>query len=58
MLLVLPSPLDKLTSRVASTGYGPKVLAESGIPKPYSPVALAIAVTTAAFRLPKLFETQ
>jgi fatty-acyl-CoA synthase len=40
---VLPSPLDKLTSRAASTGYGLKVLAESGILKPYSPIALAKA---------------
>jgi acyl-CoA synthetase (AMP-forming)/AMP-acid ligase II len=39
----LPSPLDKLTSRAASAGYGLKVLAESGILKPYSPVALAKA---------------
>ena len=41
--MLLPSPLDKLTSRAASTGYGLKVLAESGILKPYSPVALAKA---------------
>ena len=40
---MLPSPLDKLTSRAASTGYGLKVLAESGILKPYSPIALAKA---------------
>ena len=40
---MLPSPLEKLTSRAASTGYGLKVLAESGILKPYSPIALAKA---------------
>jgi fatty-acyl-CoA synthase len=39
----VPSLLDKLTARAASTGYGLKVLAESGILKPYSPIALAKA---------------
>jgi len=42
-LLTLPSPLDKLASKAASTGYGLKVLAESGIVRPYSPLALAKA---------------
>ena len=42
-LLTLPSPLDKLASKAASTGYGLKVLAESGILRPYSPLALAKA---------------
>ena len=37
----LPSPLDKLAGKAASTGYGVKVLAESGILRPYSPLALA-----------------
>jgi acyl-CoA synthetase (AMP-forming)/AMP-acid ligase II len=41
--LPLPSPLDKLASKAASTGYGLKVLAESGILRPYSPLALAKA---------------
>jgi fatty-acyl-CoA synthase len=41
--LTLPSPLDRLASKAASTGYGLKVLAESGILRPYSPVALAKA---------------
>jgi len=41
--LPLPSPLDKLASKAASTGYGLKVLAESGIIRPYSPLALARA---------------
>ena len=40
---VLPSPLDKLTARASSTGYGLKVLAGSGILRPYSPLALAKA---------------
>jgi acyl-CoA synthetase (AMP-forming)/AMP-acid ligase II len=40
---VLPSVLDKLTTRASSTGYGLKVLAGSGILRPYSPVALAKA---------------
>jgi acyl-CoA synthetase (AMP-forming)/AMP-acid ligase II len=40
-LPTLPAPLEKLTSRAASAGYGLKVLAESGIIKPYSPVTLA-----------------
>ncbi len=39
----LPSPLDKLAGKAASTGYGVRVLAESGILRPYSPVALAKA---------------
>ena len=41
--LTLPSPLDKLAAKAASTGYGLKVLAESGILRPYSPLALAKA---------------
>jgi acyl-CoA synthetase (AMP-forming)/AMP-acid ligase II len=41
--LPLPPPLDRLASKAASTGYGLKVLAESGILRPYSPVALARA---------------
>ncbi len=41
--LALPSPLDKLAGKAASTGYGLKVLAESGILRPYSPLALARA---------------
>ena len=41
--LPLPSPLDKLASKAASTGYGLKVLAGSGILRPYSPAALARA---------------
>ena len=41
--LTLPSPLDKLAGKAASTGYGLKVLAESGILRPYSPVSLARA---------------
>lgn len=40
---MLPSVLDKLTTRASSAGYGLKVLAGSGIIKPYSPVALAKA---------------
>jgi fatty-acyl-CoA synthase len=40
---VLPSVLDKLTTRASSAGYGLKVLAGSGIIRPYSPVALAKA---------------
>ncbi|WP_245582157.1 AMP-binding protein [Nocardioides halotolerans] len=43
MPLTLPSPLDRLAGKAASTGYGLKVLAESGILRPYSPVALAKA---------------
>ncbi len=41
--MTLPSPFDKLATKAASTGYGLKVLAESGILRPYSPVALAKA---------------
>jgi fatty-acyl-CoA synthase len=41
--LPLPAPLDKLVSKAASTGYGLKVLAESGIIRPYSPLTLARA---------------
>ncbi|GAB3259891.1 AMP-binding protein [Nocardioides dilutus] len=41
--MLLPSPLDKLTTRASSAGYGLKVLAGSGIIRPYSPVALAKA---------------
>ncbi len=41
--LALPSPLDKLASKAASTGYGLKVLAGSGIIRPYSPLTLAKA---------------
>ncbi len=41
--LTLPSPLDKLAGKAASTGYGLKVLAESGILRPYSPLSLAKA---------------
>jgi fatty-acyl-CoA synthase len=41
--LPLPSPLDKLATKAASTGYGLKVLAGSGILRPYSPAALARA---------------
>jgi acyl-CoA synthetase (AMP-forming)/AMP-acid ligase II len=39
----LPTPLDKLVSKASSTGYGLKVLAESGIIRPYSPLTLAKA---------------
>jgi acyl-CoA synthetase (AMP-forming)/AMP-acid ligase II len=39
----LPAPLAALAGRAASTGYGLKVLAESGIVRPYSPLALARA---------------
>jgi acyl-CoA synthetase (AMP-forming)/AMP-acid ligase II len=39
----LPSPFDKVASKAASTGYGVKVLAGSGILRPYSPLALAKA---------------
>ena len=42
-LLALPSPFDRLAAKAASTGYGLKVLAESGIIRPYSPLALARA---------------
>ena len=41
--LTLPAPLDKLAGKAASTGYGLKVLAESGILRPYSPLSLARA---------------
>ena len=41
--LPLPSPLDKLASKATSAGYGLKVLAESGIIRPYSPLSLAKA---------------
>jgi fatty-acyl-CoA synthase len=41
--LDLPSPLDKLATKAASTGYGLKVLAGSGIIRPYSPVTLGRA---------------
>ena len=40
---MLPSALDKLTTRASSAGYGLKVLAGSGILRPYSPIALAKA---------------
>ena len=40
---MLPTPVKKLTTRAASAGYGLKVLAGSGILRPYSPVALAKA---------------
>jgi acyl-CoA synthetase (AMP-forming)/AMP-acid ligase II len=40
---MFPAPLDRLASKAASTGYGLKVLAESGILRPYSPMALARA---------------
>jgi acyl-CoA synthetase (AMP-forming)/AMP-acid ligase II len=39
----LPAPFDGLASKAASTGYGLKVLAESGIIRPYSPLTLAKA---------------
>jgi acyl-CoA synthetase (AMP-forming)/AMP-acid ligase II len=39
----LPSPLDKLASKATSTGYGLKVLAGSGILRPYPPLTLARA---------------
>lgn len=41
---MLPSSLDKLTTRASSAGVAIKVLAESRIIKPYSPAALASAV--------------
>jgi fatty-acyl-CoA synthase len=41
--LPLPSPLDKLAAKAASAGYGLKVLAGSGILRPYPPQALARA---------------
>jgi acyl-CoA synthetase (AMP-forming)/AMP-acid ligase II len=41
--LPLPSPLDKLASKAASTGYGLKVLAGSGILRFYPPTTLARA---------------
>jgi acyl-CoA synthetase (AMP-forming)/AMP-acid ligase II len=41
--LPLPGVLDKLATKAASTGYGLKVLAESGIIRPYSPLALGRA---------------
>ena len=43
MLTVPPTALDKLTTRASSAGVALKVLAESRIIKPYSPVALARA---------------
>ena len=43
---MLPSLLDKLTTRASSAGYGLKVLAGSGIIRPYSPIALAKAGVT------------
>jgi fatty-acyl-CoA synthase len=46
IVLPLPSPFDKLASKAASTGYGLKVLAESGIIRPYSPLTLARAGRT------------
>jgi acyl-CoA synthetase (AMP-forming)/AMP-acid ligase II len=39
----LPARFDRLASKAASTGYGLKVLAESGIIRPYSPLSLARA---------------
>jgi acyl-CoA synthetase (AMP-forming)/AMP-acid ligase II len=45
-LPTLPAPFDRLASKAASTGYGLKVLAESGILRPYSPLALARAGRT------------
>jgi acyl-CoA synthetase (AMP-forming)/AMP-acid ligase II len=39
----LPAPFDRLVSKASSTGYGLKVLAESGIVRPYSPLTLAKA---------------
>jgi acyl-CoA synthetase (AMP-forming)/AMP-acid ligase II len=44
--LPLPSPLDRLASKAASTGYGLKVLAGSGILRPYPPLTLARAGRT------------
>ncbi|HRD59588.1 MAG TPA: AMP-binding protein [Nocardioides sp.] len=41
--LELPRPLDALVTKATSTGYGVKVLAESGIIRPYSPRALGRA---------------
>jgi fatty-acyl-CoA synthase len=41
--LPLPSPFDRLATKAASTGYGIKVLAGSGILRPYPPLALARA---------------
>ncbi|HET6938847.1 MAG TPA: AMP-binding protein [Nocardioides sp.] len=41
--LPLPAPLDKLAAKAASAGYGLKVLAGSGILRPYPPQALARA---------------
>ena len=41
--LPLPAPFDRLATKAASTGYGLKVLAESGIIRPYSPLSLARA---------------
>jgi acyl-CoA synthetase (AMP-forming)/AMP-acid ligase II len=39
----LPPPFDRLATKAASTGYGLRVLAESGILRPYSPLSLAKA---------------
>jgi acyl-CoA synthetase (AMP-forming)/AMP-acid ligase II len=44
--LPLPSPLDRLATKAASAGYGLKVLAGSGVLRPYSPLALARAGRT------------
>jgi len=41
--LALPAPLGKLAAKATSTGYGLKVLADSGIIRPYSPLTLARA---------------
>src|ERR1041385_6181963 len=41
--LPLPPPLDRLSAKAASAGYGLKVLAESGIIRPYAPLALTKA---------------
>jgi acyl-CoA synthetase (AMP-forming)/AMP-acid ligase II len=41
--LPLPAPLDKLASKASSTGYGLKVLAGSGILRPYPPLTLVRA---------------
>ena len=44
--LPLPSPFDRLAAKAASTGYGLKVLAESGIIRFYSPLSLGRAGRT------------
>ncbi len=44
--LPLPAPFDRLATKAASAGYGLKVLAESGIIRPYSPLSLARAGRT------------